>query len=143
MVPILDGSSERGALIWSKSGISIFWRHSVTSTLSSNPEKIRQIPILLYMCTTCPELPSYISTMIINILLCIFILNWHGSILVSDENYENRSDLKGIRIRKNKKKLFLSLLSKIKLYSFYGSWAGEDLNMHFIMTTSGIKTIQE
>ena len=37
MVLILDGSLEHSALIWSKSGISICWRLSVTSKESSNP----------------------------------------------------------------------------------------------------------
>ena len=37
MVLTLDGSSEHVAHIWTKSGISICWRHLVTSTESSNP----------------------------------------------------------------------------------------------------------
>ena len=37
MVLIYDGSLEHGPHIWSKLGISIFWRHLVTSKESSNP----------------------------------------------------------------------------------------------------------
>ena len=37
MILILDGSWEQGAQKWSKSGISICWRHLVTSTESINP----------------------------------------------------------------------------------------------------------
>ena len=37
MLLTLAGSSEHGALIWSKSVISICWRHLVTSKESSNP----------------------------------------------------------------------------------------------------------
>ena len=61
MLLILDGSSEHGAHIWSNSGISICWRHFVTSKESSNFFLKR--PFLLYMCATCSELPFYISTM--------------------------------------------------------------------------------
>ena len=50
-VLILNGCSEHGARIWSKSGISICWRHMVTSTESSNPD--------LFFGATCSELPLY------------------------------------------------------------------------------------
>ena len=51
-----------GAHIWSKLGISICWRHLVTSTVSSNSIFfLRKRSILLH---TCSKLPSYISTMI-------------------------------------------------------------------------------
>ena len=63
-VLILDGSSEHGAHIWSKSGISICWRHLVTSRDSSCIFFSQKSPILLHTCETWPELPSYISSMI-------------------------------------------------------------------------------
>ena len=58
----LDGSSEHGAHIWSKSGISICSSHLVTSKASWNPTFFRKRPILLYTCATFSELPSCICT---------------------------------------------------------------------------------
>ena len=54
MVLILDGSSEHSAHIWSKSGISICWKHLVTSKESSNP-------IFFFGKDLCSKLPSYLT----------------------------------------------------------------------------------
>ena len=48
----LDGSSEHGVHIWSKSDISICWSFGSIER-----------PILLHTCATCSEQPSYIRTM--------------------------------------------------------------------------------
>ena len=58
----LDGNSGNGAHIWYKSGISMFWKHLITSK-ESNPIFFSGRPILLHMFATCSELPSFISTM--------------------------------------------------------------------------------
>ena len=60
----LDGCSFCYAHIWSKSGISICWKHLVTSKESSNS--------ILF--PTCFELPFYLSTMIKNLSLCVRIV---------------------------------------------------------------------
>ena len=52
MILILDGSSEHGAHIWSKSGSSICYRHMDASN-----------PNMFHTCAICSELPYYISTM--------------------------------------------------------------------------------
>jgi len=46
------------AHIWSKSGISICWRHLVTSKESSNPIFFRKRHILHHTCAACSEPPS-------------------------------------------------------------------------------------
>ena len=61
---ILDGCSFHYAHIWSKSGISICWRHFVTSKEPSNPNLSSENPILHHSCAICSERPSYISTML-------------------------------------------------------------------------------
>ena len=63
MVLTLDGSSEHGANIWSKSGIAICWRHLVTSYESSNPIFFLEKTYFLHKCATSSELPSNVSTM--------------------------------------------------------------------------------
>ena len=64
MVPILDDSSEHGAHKWSKVSISICLRHFATPL--SNSIFFWKRPFILNSCTTCSELPSYISTLVIN-----------------------------------------------------------------------------
>ena len=58
MVLILDGSSEHGAHIWSKSDIWICLMHQ-----SSSPFFLEKT-YFFHTCATCLELPSYISTMV-------------------------------------------------------------------------------
>ena len=60
---ILDGCSFYYAHIWSKSGISICWRHLVTSEESSNQIFFRGKKTFFHHTCSCSELPSYISTM--------------------------------------------------------------------------------
>ena len=61
----IDGCSFPYAHTWSKSDISICWRHLVTSKESSNSIFFSwKRPILHHTCATWSELPSYISTMI-------------------------------------------------------------------------------
>ena len=65
MVFILDGCSFYYAHVWSKSGISIWRRHLVTSKEWSNPIFfLRKYLFLHQACATCSEQPSYIKTMI-------------------------------------------------------------------------------
>ena len=65
MVFVLDGYSFDYAHTWSKSGISICWRHLVTSKDSSNPIFFyRKSPLLLHTWATCFELQSNMSTII-------------------------------------------------------------------------------
>ena len=59
-------SSEHDVRTLSKSDILICGRHLRTSKESSNP-KFWIRPILVYVCATCSELPSYIRTLIIRI----------------------------------------------------------------------------
>ena len=74
MIFRLDDCSFYYARIWSKSGISICFKHLVKSKKSSNPIFFRKRPILLHTCATCSELPSYISTKIY-IYIYIYILS--------------------------------------------------------------------
>ena len=45
MVLKIDGSSEQGAHIWNKSGISMCWWHLVTPKESSNPKPFSGIKL--------------------------------------------------------------------------------------------------
>ena len=59
------GSSEHCAHIWSKSGIPICWRHLVTSIELSNQILFFRNDLFYFIpAQTCPELPSYKSTML-------------------------------------------------------------------------------
>ena len=62
MVLILDSSSEHGAHIWSKPGISIcyIW---LNRTIRQIRFFCKEKNTLLHTCATCSELPSYRSTM--------------------------------------------------------------------------------
>ena len=60
---IRDGCSFHYANIWSKSGMSICWRHLVRSKESSNAKNNFGKGIFRHTCVTCSELPSCISTM--------------------------------------------------------------------------------
>ena len=73
MVFILDGWSFYYADIWSKKGISICWRHLVTSKESSNPIFfLGKWPCLHHTCATWNEQPSNIKTMI----WCVSMSQW-------------------------------------------------------------------
>ena len=61
---IIDGCSLNYAHTWSKSGLSICWRHLVTSKESSNPFFFGKRPCLHHTCATLNEQPSNIKTMI-------------------------------------------------------------------------------
>ena len=64
MVFILDGCSFHYAHTWSKSGISICWRHLVTSKESTNPIFFfGKRPCFHHSCATWNEQPSNIKTM--------------------------------------------------------------------------------
>ena len=60
---LLDGCSVYYAHIWSKSGLSISWRHLVTSKEWSNPIFSGKYLLLHHWCATFSEQPSYIKTM--------------------------------------------------------------------------------
>ena len=65
MVFIIDGCSLRYAHTWSKSGISICWRHLVTSKESSNSIFFfEKRPCLHHTCATWNEQPSNINPML-------------------------------------------------------------------------------
>ena len=58
MVFIIDGCSFHSAHTWSESGISICWRHLVTSKESSSPIFFRKRPCFNHKCATWNEQPS-------------------------------------------------------------------------------------
>ena len=89
MVRILDGSSKHGAHVRSKSGVSICWRHLVTSKESSNPILFLERLTLLHTCATFSELPSYINT--------IVEIEW--------EKRRERKEERGIEIKRERDKL--------------------------------------
>ena len=64
MVFIIDGCSFHYAHTWSKAGISICWRHLVTSKRLSNPIFFGKRPCFHHTCATWNEQPSNIKTMI-------------------------------------------------------------------------------
>ena len=64
MVSILDGCSFHYAHTWSKSDMSIYWRHVVTSKESSNSIFFEKSPCLHHTCATWNEQPSNIKTMV-------------------------------------------------------------------------------
>ena len=59
---ILDGCSFHYAYKWRKSGISICWRHLVTSKESSNPIFFRKRPCFHHSCAKWKEQQSNIKT---------------------------------------------------------------------------------
>ena len=66
MVFILDGCSFYYTHTWSKSGISIWWRHLAISKEWSNPIFfLGKYLFLHHACTSCSEQPSNIKTMIV------------------------------------------------------------------------------
>ena len=64
MVFMSDGCSIHYARTWSKSGISICWRHLVTSKESSNSIFIRKNTMFYHSCAKWNEQPFNIKTMI-------------------------------------------------------------------------------
>ena len=62
MVFIIDGCSFHYAHTWSKSDISICWRHLVTSKESLNSIFFEKRPCLHHTCATWNEQPSIINT---------------------------------------------------------------------------------
>ena len=66
MVLILDGNSEIIAYLWSDLGYLICLTHLFRSSSATNMILYFRIrPFLRYTCTTCSELPSSISTMVV------------------------------------------------------------------------------
>ena len=65
VVLIIYSSSEHIVHTWSKSGISICWRHLVTAKESS--DVFYKILILLPTCAICSELPSNKSTRVMTV----------------------------------------------------------------------------
>ena len=73
IVLIIDGCSFHDAHTWNKSGISICWRHLVTSIESSNPIFLfGKRPCLHHTCATWNEQPSNIKTMKSRILYPLY-----------------------------------------------------------------------
>ena len=61
MVLELDGNLEHGAHIWYFDLLKAF---GYIERVVKPTFFLQKRPILLYMCATCPELPSYISTIV-------------------------------------------------------------------------------